>query len=209
MSGTNDADDKQTTVEQGTEFKGTMTSNCPVVVRGSLDGDINAPALTVAETGTVVGNVEARSIRSEGVLAGRVDADDIYLSGSVRSDTVIRAKTLEVKLKRDRGKLEVTFGDCILEVGDEPGAEAEKAPQKDAPASMGAAVEAQIQASSSAGAAGATGAKEGAENTAEASSDPSKQGGKKRKDQQGKQGKSDDTSGERPNGKSASIPPPA
>lgn len=111
---------KQTTVEEGTQFKGTLTSSCPVVVRGHLDGDIQAPSLTVTETGSVVGNVRAQSIHSEGVLAGRVDADDVSLSGSVRSDTVIRAKTLEVKLARAKGKLEVTFGECILEVGDDP-----------------------------------------------------------------------------------------
>jgi cytoskeletal protein CcmA (bactofilin family) len=119
---------KQTTVEEGTEFKGTLSSTCPVVVRGVLDGEIKAPSLTVATTGTVVGNVRAQKIHSEGVLAGNVDAEEVSLSGSVRSNTVIRAKTLEVKLERDKGKLEVTFGECILEVGDEPGIKASKEP---------------------------------------------------------------------------------
>lgn len=124
MSKSEGQEGKQTTVEEGTEFKGTLSSTCPVVVRGTLDGDIKAPALTVAESGVVVGKVEAETIRSEGTLAGNVDADDVFLSGNVRSDTVIRAKTLEVKLRRDKAKLEVTFGECILEVGDEPAAEA-------------------------------------------------------------------------------------
>ncbi|HMI91863.1 MAG TPA: polymer-forming cytoskeletal protein, partial [Polyangiales bacterium] len=119
---------KQTTVEEGTEFKGTLSSTCPVVVRGVLDGDIKAPSLSIASTGTVVGNVRAQRIQSEGVLAGNVDADEVSLSGSVRSNTVIRARTLEVKLERDKGKLEVTFGECILEVGDEPGIKASKEP---------------------------------------------------------------------------------
>jgi cytoskeletal protein CcmA (bactofilin family) len=119
---------KQTTVEEGTEFKGTLSSSCPVVVRGVLDGDIKAPSLSIAATGTVVGNVRAQRIQSEGVLAGNVDADEVSLSGSVRSNTVIRARTLEVKLERDKGKLEVTFGECILEVGDEPGVKPSKEP---------------------------------------------------------------------------------
>jgi cytoskeletal protein CcmA (bactofilin family) len=126
---TSNDQNRQTTVEEGTQFKGTLSSTCPVVVRGVLDGDIKAPSLTVAPSGMVTGNVRAQSIRSEGVLAGNVDADDVSLSGSVRSDTVIRAKTLEVKLKADKQKLEVTFGECILEVGDDPGAEALKAPE--------------------------------------------------------------------------------
>jgi cytoskeletal protein CcmA (bactofilin family) len=114
---------KQTTVEEGTEFKGTLNSTCQVIVRGLVDGDLTAPTVVISETGTVVGNIKAKSIQSAGVLAGRVDADDIFLSGSVRSDTVIRAKTLEVKLQGNKRKLEVTFGECILDVGDDPSVE--------------------------------------------------------------------------------------
>jgi cytoskeletal protein CcmA (bactofilin family) len=119
-----DAANKQTTVEEGTQFKGTLHSNSQVLVRGVVEGDLSAPSVIVSDSGTVVGNVKAQTIRSEGVLAGRVDADDVQLSGTVRSDTVIRAKTLEIKLQRTREKLEVTFGECILDVGDDPGAEA-------------------------------------------------------------------------------------
>jgi len=123
---------KQTTVEEGTEFKGTLRSSCQVVVRGVVDGDLTAPSVMVSSSGTVVGNVKADCIRSEGVLAGRVDAEDVYLSGSVRSDTIIRAKTLEVKLQREDGKLEVTFGECILDVGDDPRADVQDAPRAQA-----------------------------------------------------------------------------
>jgi len=42
---------------------------------------------------------------------------------------VIRARTLEVKLQRSREKLEVTFGECILDVGDDPNAEVADAAQ--------------------------------------------------------------------------------
>jgi len=118
-----EAQSKQTTVEEGTQFKGTLNSTCQVMVRGVVDGDLTAPSVIISETGTVTGNVKAECIRSEGVLAGRVDAEDVYLSGSVRSDTVIRAKSLEVKLKSSREKLEITFGECILDVGDDPSAE--------------------------------------------------------------------------------------
>jgi cytoskeletal protein CcmA (bactofilin family) len=111
---------KQTLVEEGTELKGTLKSSCQVVVNGSIDGQIEAPALTIATTGTVLGTVKAQKLRSEGTLAGNIDADDVYLSGVVRSNTVIRAKKLEVSLQPERGKLEVTFGECLLEVGEDP-----------------------------------------------------------------------------------------
>lgn len=119
-----EADLKQTTVEEGTQFKGTLQSTCRVVVRGVVDGELNAPDIVVAECGSVTGSVKAQSLQSSGVLAGRIDVDDVVLSGSVKNDTVIRAKTLEVKLQQsDEGKLEVRFGECLLEVGDDPGLE--------------------------------------------------------------------------------------
>src|ERR1043165_9383613 len=111
---------KQTLVEEGTELKGTLKSSCQVVVNGKIDGQIEAPALTVTTTGTVLGTVRAQKLRSEGTLAGDIDADDVYLSGTVKSNTMIRAKKLEVKLGTDKGKLEVTFGECMVEVGEDP-----------------------------------------------------------------------------------------
>jgi cytoskeletal protein CcmA (bactofilin family) len=119
-----EVDLKQTTVEEGTQFKGTLQSTCRVVVKGVVDGELNAPAVVIAEGGTVTGNVKAQSLHSSGVLAGRIDVDEAVLSGSVKNDTVIRAKTLEVKLQQsDAGKLELRFGECLLEVGDDPALE--------------------------------------------------------------------------------------
>jgi len=119
---------KQTLVEEGTELKGTLKSSCQVVVNGKIDGQIEAPSLTVTTTGTVLGTVRAQKLRSEGTLAGDIDADDVYLSGTVRSNTMIRAKKLEVKLGTERGKLEVSFGECMVEVGEDPAHAAEQKP---------------------------------------------------------------------------------
>jgi cytoskeletal protein CcmA (bactofilin family) len=130
-----EADLKQTTVEEGTLFKGTLQSTCRVLVRGVVDGELSAPVVVVAESGSVTGSVKAQSLQSSGVLAGRIDVDDIVLSGSVKNDTVIRAKTLEVKLQQgEAGKIEVRFGECLLEVGDDPGLEVGE-PTQNRPAS--------------------------------------------------------------------------
>lgn len=118
-----EAPQKQTTVEEGTQFRGTLQSSCQVVVRGLVEGELSAPSVVISESGSVVGNVKAQSIHSTGELAGHVDADEVFLSGSVRNDTVIRAKALEVKLSGGDKKLEVKFGECILEVGDDPAAD--------------------------------------------------------------------------------------
>jgi cytoskeletal protein CcmA (bactofilin family) len=114
------ATEKRTLVEEGTTFKGTLTSTCPIFVKGGIEGDIQAPALTVATSGNVSGKVKAGELRSEGAIAGDFDVEKVQLSGSVKDNTVIRAKSLEVKLAVASTKMQVVFGECELEVGDQP-----------------------------------------------------------------------------------------
>lgn len=103
---------KETLVEEGTEFQGAMKSKCSVVVNGTFDGQIDAPELRVAGTGSVQGEIRASKLRSEGILAGSIDANEVYLSGAVCSNTRIRTHKLEMKLRQEGGKLELTFGEC-------------------------------------------------------------------------------------------------
>ncbi len=112
------AGERKTLVEEGTQFKGSLTSNCPVIVRGCVEGDVQAPSLVVSATGAVHGKVKVDEMRSQGELAGEFDADLVQLSGTVKDSTVIRAKSLEVKLSPASGKMQVVFGDCTLDVGD-------------------------------------------------------------------------------------------
>jgi cytoskeletal protein CcmA (bactofilin family) len=112
------AGDRKTLVEEGTQFKGSLSSNCPIVVRGRIEGDVQAPSLTISGSGAVHGKVKVEELRSQGELSGEFDADVVQLSGSVKNNTIIRAKSLEVKLAPTNGKLQVVFGDCTLDVGD-------------------------------------------------------------------------------------------
>jgi len=115
---------KQTLVEEGTQFKGSITSSCPVVVRGRIEGDIETPSLTVSSSGSVQGKAKVGAVISEGEIAGEFDAETVQLSGKVNNDTVIQAKTLEVKLAAQQGKMQVVFGNTELNVGADPQAEA-------------------------------------------------------------------------------------
>lgn len=117
------ATEKRTLVEEGTTFKGSLTSTCPILVKGGIEGDIQAPSLTIATTGTVSGKVKAGELKSEGALAGEIDVEKVQLSGSVKDNTVIKAKSLEVKLTVANSKMQVVFGECELEVGDQPSRE--------------------------------------------------------------------------------------
>lgn len=124
---------KQTLIEDDTEFKGKLSSKCPVVVKGTVDGEIAGPSLHVSASGTVVGNVKVTELRSEGTIGGEFDADTIHLAGTVKNNTVIKARSLEVKLTPQSGRLQVTFGECELAVGEVPTKEAavSTATQKD------------------------------------------------------------------------------
>jgi cytoskeletal protein CcmA (bactofilin family) len=117
---------KKTLVEEGTQFKGALSSNCPVEVKGRVEGEVTAPALSVSETGAVHGKIKVGELNSQGELAGEFDADVVQLSGMIKDSTIIRAKSLEVKLAAPSGKMQVTFGECQLEVGSEE-AQAERA----------------------------------------------------------------------------------
>jgi len=114
------ADGRKTLVEEGTRFRGSLSSTCPIEVNGRFEGDLAAPALTVNASGAIQGKVRVRKLESQGELAGDFEADAARVSGTVRDSTVIRAKSLEVNLAPANGKIQVVFGECELEIGEEP-----------------------------------------------------------------------------------------
>ena len=128
----NDPKSRKTLVEEGTQFKGSLSSDCPIEIRGRVEGDLSAPSVAVSPTGAVHGRVKVGELRSQGELAGEFDADIVVLSGTIKDNTVIRAKSLEVKLSSsNNGKMQVIFGDCELEVGgDQPAAEVAARPSE-------------------------------------------------------------------------------
>ena len=64
------ADTKKTLVEEGTEFKGTLTSTCAVVVMGRIEGELRGPSVEVTETGVLSGKAKVTELRSRGELSG-------------------------------------------------------------------------------------------------------------------------------------------
>jgi len=115
---------KHTLVEEGTEFTGTLSSKCPIVVMGKVEGEISGPVIHVTPSGVVAGNVKVKELRSEGELAGEVQAETVRIAGKVRDHTVIKARSLEISLSVTKGGMEVVFGECELAIGDEPNKEA-------------------------------------------------------------------------------------
>jgi cytoskeletal protein CcmA (bactofilin family) len=111
---------KKTLIEEGTELKGTLTSTCPIVVQGRVEGEMTGPSVEVTESGVLSGKAKVTELRSRGEIAGEFDAKLVELSGRVRDKTIIRAESLVVTLRREEGRIEMVFGDCELAVGDAP-----------------------------------------------------------------------------------------
>ena len=110
----------QTVLEEGTEIDGSIRSKCPITVSGKLKGDVSAPSLTITQSGSVSGQVKVSDFKSEGDIAGEIDAETVELSGHVSDHTIIRASSLQVKLAQNgnNSKFHVTFGNCDLKVGE-------------------------------------------------------------------------------------------
>ena len=120
---------KETIVESGTEIEGIVRSQCAITVSGNLKGEVSAPNLTVTAQGSVHGKVKVSRLKAEGSLAGEIDAESVELSGSISDNTIIRATALEVKLNQAAGrKLQVSFGNCELQVGQPAGKNKGEAP---------------------------------------------------------------------------------
>jgi cytoskeletal protein CcmA (bactofilin family) len=111
--------EKKTVIDEGTEFKGTLTSTHPVVARGRIEGEVNGPALEVAEGGVVVGKAKVTELRSSGELSGRFEAEEASLAGLVRAGTVIVAEAVEVA----DSDVPLALEDCELHVGKPPSAD--------------------------------------------------------------------------------------
>jgi cytoskeletal protein CcmA (bactofilin family) len=102
--------EKRTLVEEGTRFKGSLTSTCPILVQGAVEGEVEGPALTVSATGAVSGKIATGALKSEGKIAGDFDVESAQVAGTVENNTVIRASSLDLKLTVVTGKVQLTFG---------------------------------------------------------------------------------------------------
>ena len=102
--------EKRTLVEEGTRFKGSLTSTCAILVQGSIEGDVEGPSLTVSATGAVSGKIAAGALKSDGKIAGDFDVDTAQLAGTIENNTVVRANSLDLKVTVPTGKLQLTFG---------------------------------------------------------------------------------------------------
>ena len=114
---------RKNVIDEGTTFKGSLTSSSTVVVMGVMEGEITGPAVEVEPSGVIVGKARITELRSRGELAGEFEADQVELSGKVRDNTIIRARSLLVAPRAGDNDSDAVFGECQIEVGEVPSKE--------------------------------------------------------------------------------------
>src|SRR6267143_1079793 len=88
---------KHTLVEEGTEFKGTMSSSCPIVVMGKVEGDVTGPVIHITPSGVVSGVVKVKQLRSDGELAGDEPNKEAAVAAALAAPAVAAAASAEPK----------------------------------------------------------------------------------------------------------------
>jgi cytoskeletal protein CcmA (bactofilin family) len=114
------AEQKQTIIESGTEIEGAIKSDRPIILSGNVKGKITAPSLEITKEGSVNGTVTVNQFSCKGEVGGEVLAESVELAGRVADATVIKSKSLDVKLSQGEGGVQVVFGNCELQVGELP-----------------------------------------------------------------------------------------
>ncbi len=65
-------------------IRGDMHSNGDLQIEGTIIGDLNVTKLTIAEGGTVSGNITAKNVRICGALNGSVRSEMVTLTATAR-----------------------------------------------------------------------------------------------------------------------------
>ena len=91
-----DTKQRRSVLHDGIMIKGDWHSDGIVEFGGAITGDLTVDVLVVTSTGTVEGNVRARSVTVEGHLNGTIAAIDVILSPTAILIGEIEAEKIQV-----------------------------------------------------------------------------------------------------------------
>ena len=92
----NDTKQRRSVLHDGIVIKGDWQSDGTVEFGGAITGDLTVDVLIVTSTGTVEGNVRARSVTVEGQLNGTIAAIDVNLSPTAIVRGEIKAERIQI-----------------------------------------------------------------------------------------------------------------
>ncbi len=91
-----DSTQRRSVLHDGILIEGDWQSDSIVEFGGAITGDLTVDVLIVTSTGTVEGNVRARSVTVEGQLNGTIAAIDVNLSPTAIVRGEIKAERIQI-----------------------------------------------------------------------------------------------------------------
>ena len=91
-----DSTQRRSVLHDGIVIEGDWQSDSIVEFGGAITGDLTVVVLIVTSTGTVEGNVRARSVTVEGQLNGTIAAIDVNLSPTAIVRGEIKAERIQI-----------------------------------------------------------------------------------------------------------------
>jgi cytoskeletal protein CcmA (bactofilin family) len=91
-----DSTQRRSVLHDGIVIEGDWQSDGIVEFGGAITGDLTVDVLIVTSTGTVEGNVRARSVTVEGQLNGTIAAIDVNLSPTAIVRGEIKAERIQI-----------------------------------------------------------------------------------------------------------------
>ena len=91
-----DSTQRRSVLHDGIVIEGDWQSDSIVEFGGAITGDLTVDVLIVTSTGTVEGNVRARSVTVEGQLNGTIAAIDVNLSPTAIVRGEIKAERIQI-----------------------------------------------------------------------------------------------------------------
>ena len=113
------------------KVKGTISGNENLVIEGTVDGSVDLPQndLTIGESGQVVANLDAKTVKVDGQVTGDISGSEkvvISKSGRVQGNIVAPRVTLEDGAKF-KGSIDMDPGSDSAATGAKPAASAKSA----------------------------------------------------------------------------------
>lgn len=84
-------------VSPGLQITGNMVSDGDMQIEGSVEGDVKSRVLTVGESGSINGQVEADQAFISGTVVGRINARAVNLARSARVHGDIAHETIAIE----------------------------------------------------------------------------------------------------------------
>ena len=114
------------------KVKGSISGNENLVIEGTVDGSVDLPQndLTIGESGQVVANLDAKTVKVDGQVTGDISGSEkvvISKSGRVQGNIVAPRVTLEDGAKF-KGSIDMDPGSDSTAASAKPAASAKSAP---------------------------------------------------------------------------------